>query len=408
MMGFLDRDRASSAMRERGIDALLLLTPENVFYCTGFSSMLFDLYRKPLMSAVLVPAEPILDVALLVNDRDVPRARTMTGLERVYGFAVFMGPGDALPEQTRAAVDLTVRATRPEQYDRREITGRIAQMLDEQRLGRARVGLELSYLDVEGFALLKEACPNTTFVDATVLMYDLRAVKYAAEIDALRKACVLTEAGIKAAAGSVSRGARVSSVTEAFHTGVWSAAREQDLEGPVRVVLGQPDIFGPGASEHPRHIAAPSSTVKFDVQVAYRKYHSDVGRTFVLGGPTASQTRVYSSLLDAQSRACEAMRPGARISDVFAAATAPLWAAGFTHYHRGHCGHSVGLDPCIEEPPFLSPVEQRRLEPGMVFAVERAFVLPEVGGFHIEDMVLITESGAEILSTLPRDLGVLG
>ena len=76
---------------------------------------------------------------------------------------------------------------------------------------------------------------------------------------------------------------------------------------------------------------------------------------------------------------------------------------GLPNYSRGHFGHSIGMDDQTEEPPFIGPNDSV-LEPGMVMCLELPYYPADVGGFNIEDMILVTESGHEVLTTLPRDL----
>jgi Xaa-Pro dipeptidase len=408
MTGHMDRDRATSLMRGQKLDGLLLFTPENFFYATGVSSMLFELYRHPLMSAALVPARPDVAPGIMVNAMNVQPARTSSGTDSVYGYSVFMGNGDVVEEPVAgASAEAPLDPGLPEQYDRVEIVQLLARMLREFGLSRSRIGVEFDFVDVTSFAMLQEANPEVEFVDAGPLMFELRAIKNAAEIDALRKACLLTDAGIRSAVASSAREVHASTIQQAFEDGVWETARGMGIAAGVGRILGAPNLSGVGIPHYSETVGGRGAIVKFDVQVAYARYHSDIGRTYVIEAPTAVQTRVWSAMVEAQQRGREAMRAGTRMCDIFAAATIPMQRAGFVHYQRGHCGHSVGLDACIEEPPFLGPRESRRLEPGMVFAVERPFGVGGVGVFHIEDICLVTKDGCEVLNNLPRDLGVI-
>src|SRR3712207_6094236 len=80
--------------------------------------------------------------------------------------------------------------------------------------------------------------------------------------------------------------------------------------------------------------------------------------------------------------------------------------AGFANYSRGHLGHSVGLAPNYEEPPFIAPAERRRLVPGMVISLELPYALVGIGGFQFERMLLVTPDGNEPLDRLPFELEV--
>jgi Xaa-Pro dipeptidase len=164
---------------------------------------------------------------------------------------------------------------------------------------------------------------------------------------------------------------------------------------------GAPELNGPTLAGGR---LAPGCTVKFDAQVRVSHYFSDVGRTFVVGAPLPEQRRIYEGLMEAHERARERLRPGVRVCDVFQAAMEPLRKRGFRRYSRGHFGHSIGLDPKCEEPPFVSAVETRPLEPGMVLSIETPFYCRGLASIQLEDVCLITAEGHEALTRLPREL----
>ena len=135
-------------------------------------------------------------------------------------------------------------------------------------------------------------------------------------------------------------------------------------------------------------------------------YCSDLTRTVAVGTPDAEARRVYSAVHDAQQAAIAAVRPGVETSSVDAAARAVLEERGLGHAFGHGTGHGLGLDvheqPRITRPrPDVPPI---LLEPGMVFTIEPGAYLAGWGGVRIEDDVLVTESGCELLTTSPRDL----
>jgi Xaa-Pro dipeptidase len=292
----------------------------------------------------------------------------------------------------------------PEQYDRLVICRLLHGILDKRRLLGSRIGLELDFVDVNTYSALTQVCPQNDFVDSTSLLYDLRSIKNQAEVDALRHACMLTESGIRAAAGQISQGAKVANLAEALLKGIWSAAGEHGLWDELGSITGRPELGGQmGLTENSRVLCA-GTTVKFDVQVSVSRYHADVGRTYVAGEPSSAVRRIHRALHGAHTRARDALRPGTRLCDVFRLTLDSIHRAGFSDYRRGHFGHSVGLDPKIEEPPFISATERCSLSPGMVLALETPFYAPGIGMFQLEDMCLISEDGCEVLSCLPRQL----
>ncbi len=131
-------------------------------------------------------------------------------------------------------------------------------------------------------------------------------------------------------------------------------------------------------------------------------YHSELERTMVVGEPSDEQRRFFEHMLALQETAFQALRPGARCSDVDRAVRAYYEEHGLTDYWKHHTGHAIGLR--YHEAPFLDVGDDTELRPGMVFTVEPGLYVPNLGGFRHSDTVVITEEGVEVLTYYPRDL----
>jgi Xaa-Pro aminopeptidase len=134
----------------------------------------------------------------------------------------------------------------------------------------------------------------------------------------------------------------------------------------------------------------------------WQGYASDLTRILVTGRISPKLERVYGVVLNAQDRAIKTIGPGVLMSDVDAAARNAIAEAGFGK-HFGHgLGHGIGLE--IHEAPRMAVNTDQPLQAGMVVTVEPGVYLPGWGGVRIEDDVLVTDDGYEVLSTLPKDL----
>ncbi len=131
-------------------------------------------------------------------------------------------------------------------------------------------------------------------------------------------------------------------------------------------------------------------------------YNSELERTMVIGAPSAEQEKYFGHMKEVQEVAFEALRPGTKCSDVDRAVRAYFEKNNLTQYWRHHSGHSIGLR--YHEGPFLDSGDDTLLEPGMVFTVEPGLYVPALGGFRHSDMVIMTDSGMEVLTYYPRDL----
>jgi Xaa-Pro aminopeptidase len=135
-------------------------------------------------------------------------------------------------------------------------------------------------------------------------------------------------------------------------------------------------------------------------------YCSDLTRTVSVGAPTADARRLHAAVREAQQAAVEAVKPGVPASDVDAAARRLLESRGLGEAFGHGTGHGLGLDvheePRIGPPRADSPTVQ--LKPGMVFTIEPGAYVPGLGGVRIEDDVVVTESGCDVLTSVPREL----
>ena len=158
------------------------------------------------------------------------------------------------------------------------------------------------------------------------------------------------------------------------------------------------------ALPHGRASTAAISSQGFvvcDFGVILHGYCSDRTRTVWVGQPTAEARRVYASVLEAQEAAIAAIRPGVHVGEVDRAARNVLKRSGLARYFTHSTGHGVGLE--IHEAPRVARGQQEKLQPGMVITVEPGVYLPEQWGVRIEDMVVVTEQGCEVLAPSEKE-----
>ena len=131
-------------------------------------------------------------------------------------------------------------------------------------------------------------------------------------------------------------------------------------------------------------------------------YNSELERTMIIGQPTDEQCRMFEHMKKAQEVAFEAMRPGAKCSDVDRAVRQYYEGNDLMKYWKHHSGHAIGLR--YHEGPFLDLGDHTELKPGMIFTVEPGLYAANLGGFRHSDTVVITHDGLDILTYYPRDL----
>jgi Xaa-Pro aminopeptidase len=133
-----------------------------------------------------------------------------------------------------------------------------------------------------------------------------------------------------------------------------------------------------------------------DIGVEYLGYKSDLTRVFFLGKINNLRRKIYDIVLEAQRLAIKKIKPGQNIAEIDQASRGYITQKGFGKFFGHNLGHGVGLE--VHESPYISGNERNTLKPGMVFTVEPAIYLPGKFGIRIEDMVLVTRHGCEVLS----------
>ena len=263
--------------------------------------------------------------------------------------------------------------------------------------------VESEHLTVSSRALLRRLLSSRLRLrDTAGVVERLRMVKDKQELARIRAAAKLGASLFQAALPLVRPGATESALAAEMEY----AARRGGAEA-----MSFPTIVAAGPRSALPHARASANVVPrrgfvlFDFGVILAGYCSDMTRTVCVGRPTAEARRVYQAVLEAQQAALAAVRPGVAVGEVDRAARRVLRGAGLARYFTHSTGHGVGLE--IHEPPRVAAGQQERLQPGMVITVEPGVYLAKRGGVRIEDMVVVTASGCEVLTSTDRDLIVL-
>jgi len=362
----LDRVRAHS--RGVGVDALLVTHLANIQYLTGFSGS---------AGAVVLLSHACL---LVVDFRYVTAATAET--------AAFAG--------------LVTVTTFQNSYD---------EALVEILLRKAsqRVGIEAAYLPVSRFNALaaglasRAPSPVPPSESVPILIPTERLVERARIIKDNAEVAILREAGRRLAAVAQVVPALVSEgrTERAIAVDIEVALREAGFSKPAfeTIVASGPNSALPHARPTSRAVQAGEATV-LDFGGVYDGYCVDLTRTVQLGAVSAAMQKLYAAVAEAQQAAIEAVRPGEAASAVDAAARSVLERHGLGEAFGHGTGHGLGLE--VHEEPRIGRAIPRlpdeRLQPGMVFTIEPGAYVPGVGGVRIEDDVLVTAGGCEVLT----------
>jgi Xaa-Pro aminopeptidase len=142
--------------------------------------------------------------------------------------------------------------------------------------------------------------------------------------------------------------------------------------------------------------------LRFDVTAIRRGHFSDLSRSASIGSPPGEAKRLYVALRGAVEAMVSSVRPGFPVKELFRMGMEKVRGAGYPSYQRGNLGHGLGLGHYEE--PFITPENDTPLQPGMVLAVEAPYYVAGRFGLNVENNVLVTENGHEILDDLSLDL----
>ena len=337
-----------AALAESGADAFLATHPASVRYLSNFSS--------PADGTVLVTA----DDAILVTDGRY-----------------------------------TVQAEQ-ESFLRYHITREWIPWVAEAA-PRARLAVEADHVTLAQYEALRAAL-GADPVSTTGLVAGARAVKDAAEIELLREAARITDEAYEGVIGSV-LGAGIREIDVAL--ALERAMREAGAEGvsfEIIVASGPRSAMPHGVAS--TRIIESGDLVTMDLGARVAGYHADMTRAVAVGPISERLRELFDAVLAAQEAAVQAIRPGLTGVAADAVARDLLESAGLGEYFAHSLGHGVGLE--IHEGPRLSTKSSDVLAPNMLVTVEPGVYEPGVGGVRIEDLVLVTDEGHEVLSRSPK------
>ncbi len=270
-----------------------------------------------------------------------------------------------------------------------------------KRLQMNRIGYLPDKITVAGLSTLRKALKPTAakLVRVANHVWKLRQVKDASEMRTIREAVRIAEESFL----TLRRSIRVGQTEEELSARLNYEMNKRGASGPSFpiVVAEGPNSALPHAEPGRRRVRH-GSAVLFDWGARYRGYRSDLTRVVFIGKIRPRLRRLYEIVLEAQRRGIAAVRAGEVIRKVDHAARSHIAKSGYGKQFGHALGHGLGLD--IHEPPGISRQNGARLERGMVITIEPGIYVPGLGGVRIEDDVLVTKDGSEVLSTLPKDL----
>jgi Xaa-Pro aminopeptidase len=343
------RRRAAAALAGLSADALLVTSLPNLRYLTGFSGSAAMLLLQPEKGTLITDSRYVLQAES--EARGLELVRTRDGYERTV------------------TEEVGVRGIR-------------------------RLAYEAAHLRVSQHQFLASSAAGAfELVSSHGVVEELRLLKDPEEAALLRRAA----AGLQSVLGEwrkhLAPGVRELDLAAELdyrlrRSGFERVAFETIVASGERSALphGRPTVRALG----------PGDLVVVDFGGIWGGYASDMTRTFSIGPPKPAARQIYEVTADAQQAALNQVRPGISAGAVDRAAREVIEAAGYGEFFGHGTGHGLGLE--VHEPPWIRAGAEQVLQPGMAFTVEPGIYLPGSGGVRLEDDVLVTENGAEVLT----------
>ena len=399
----MDTARATRLMEAEGVEGVVASTLENVFYLSGIWHLGAELFPHDAQAYVVAtrehPDQGI--VAISMGEADLG-LDARPGISSVIPYGSFFR---ALPPAgSTVELDANERWIRDITLDRAPAASAfeaLAAALEEAGLVERSVAVDERGPDRDLIDKLEARFPRLTVKPASQLMRRIRMVKTADELDRMRETLRVTEYAFRATVETITAGVTERQLVHTFNQGIVEAGGR-----PAFALIR----FGRGMATGQ---AAPGDTplvkgdyVWFDIGCTVAGYRSDIGRIVAYGEPSARLREVQSASRAGQDRAIELMTPGTPAQVVFHGAVERVRESGIPDYQRHHVGHGIGIE--FYDLPILTAATEIPLEANMIFEVETPYYELGFGGAFIEDTVLVTGEEAQILTTLDRDLMVVG
>ncbi|HEX9662771.1 MAG TPA: Xaa-Pro peptidase family protein [Candidatus Binatia bacterium] len=366
---YRDRHQRAQAFMDRdGLDALVVSEKNNYWYFSGLISYQLDHIQRPQICILPKSGKPL----LLVYGNDKAKAKALPWVGEV-----------------RAYTDVP--------FPREMIAGCVKEM----GLGEAKLGFELGDDQRLGFPVnylsgLTEALPKAEIKDGTAALTEMRIIKSPQEIDFMRKACEISVNAYARCLPQLRPGMTRREVADRLYISMIEVGAHP--RHPGFLMLNASTRYDDRRYEKGDRMIA-------DFGACYEGYYGDVTRMAIFGEPTADHKKDHETACDVIDICFESMKPGTSIAEVSRVANRELVKRGYEPVDSPkRIGHGIGMSRA--EPPSLNEVEKELYRPGMVLALEPK-VRSEKSAVHLEEDLLITETGPQFLTAGCRDLAII-
>jgi len=362
-------EQLQTALGQANLEAVALNPGPTLTYLTGIS---FHLMERPVVLLVAQGREP----ALVLPEFEKGKAEAMPYKIQCFTYGEDPTEWDEAFRQAASALDLDGK----------------------------RIGVEPRQMRLLEHGYVRRAVANAEFPDASEALASLRLRKDEAEVTAMRRAVQVAQSALEAVLPAVKVGASERQLASLLSMELLKQGSDPELPFAPIVCAG-PNSANPHASPSERRLER-GDLLLVDWGARVDGYISDLTRVFAVGEADPELRKIAEIVLRANEAGRLAGKPGVPCGSVDMAARSVIEAAGYGPYFTHRTGHGIGME--VHEDPYMRGDNMSMLYPGMAYTVEPGIYLTGRGGVRIEDDVVITKTGAEALSDMPRDLRIVG
>lgn len=417
-------ERVRQRIAGRGLDAVIITNPENIYYLTGLNHQGYFAYTSLILP---IEGKPVLIMRAMekaiTRDMVVPTVSFYPYSDGIEPLPRATDPGEDIrmsmptgePEigglqPSSMSLGVSIQGLGGEDRDLSAPVQATCSALSDLGLSKAAVAFEknssfLPYKTAEGFVT---RMPDIRWSDAGDLVNDCRIVQSEAELECTRRAAKISDAMVMSGIAMAGPGVPNRDVAAiVYHTMIQRGGTYPAFVPLIRSTRTLDHEHGTWDSD----TLSEHDLLFLEMSGCYWRYHAPIGRLVHVGTATPGAARASSVCIEAQLAAAEALKPGVTADSVYQAWKRCIDKSGFDHYHRHHCGYLVG----IGFPPSWSGSGVPRglrngsdmiIEQGMAFHLMSWLMRTGQGDAFLSDTVIVTGHGCEFLTEAPRSLTI--
>src|SRR6266498_2035614 len=362
-------DQLNTSLRTSDLDAVILNPGPTLTHLTGLQ---FHLMERPVVLLFAKDQDP----AIVLPELELQKVASLPYKLQVFPYS-----------------------ENPSEWDNAFRKATQALGLDGKR-----IGVEPRQLRLLEFRYVKAGAPEADYPDASEVLSSLRLRKDQAEVAAMRRAVKIAQDALEATIPLIKIGMTEKELSAELVIQLLKKGSDSEMPFAPIVSTG-PNSANPHATPTDRKLQAGDLLV-VDWGATYDNYISDLTRTFAVGEVDEEYKKIHQIVQEANLAGRAAAKPGVPCADVDQAARDVIEKSGYGEYFTHRTGHGIGMEG--HEDPYIRSDNMQVLELGMAFTVEPGIYFPNRNGVRIEDNVVITEAGADVLSDMPREMRVVG